>query len=128
MDQPTAALTSDLLGLLERTLIVWTTEFGRMRFLRGNGTGRDHNPDAFTGCLGGNGVKKGFSCGESDRFGCKAAVDPVSVYDFEATILHVLGLDYERLSVYHNELERRCYQRTRARHRPVLACLMGASR
>jgi hypothetical protein len=109
MDQPTAALISDLKrrGLLDRTLIVWATEFGRMPFLQGNGTGRDHNPDAFTCFLGGAGVKKGFSYGESDQFGFKAAVDPVSVYDFNATILHLLGLDHERLSVYHNGLERR---------------------
>ena len=109
MDQPTAALISDLKrrGLLDRTLIVWATEFGRMPFLQGNGTGRDHNPDAFTCLLGGAGVKKGFSYGESDQFGFKAAVDPVSVYDFNATILHLLGLDHERLSVYHNGLERR---------------------
>ena len=109
MDQPTAALIRDLKrrGLLEDTLIVWATEFGRMPFLQGNGTGRDHNPDAFTCFLAGAGVKKGFSYGESDEFGAKAAVDPVEVYDFNATILHLMGLDHERLSYYHNGLERR---------------------
>ncbi|MDG2125577.1 MAG: DUF1501 domain-containing protein, partial [Verrucomicrobiales bacterium] len=109
MDQPTAALISDMKqrGLLEDTLVVWCTEFGRMPFLQGNGTGRDHNPDAFTCFLAGAGVKKGFSYGESDEFGFKSVVDPVEVYDFNATVLHLLGLDHERLSYYHNGLERR---------------------
>lgn len=109
MDQPTAALIADLKrrGLLDHTLVVWATEFGRMPFLQANGTGRDHNPDAFTCFLAGAGVKKGFSYGESDEFGFKAAVDPVSVYDFNATILHLMGLDHERLTYYHNGLERR---------------------
>ena len=109
MDQPTAALITDMKrrGLLEDTLVVWATEFGRMPFLQGNGTGRDHNPDAFTCFLAGAGVKHGFSYGESDEFGAKAASDPVDVYDFNATILHLLGLDHERLSYYHNGLERR---------------------
>ncbi len=109
MDQPTAALIRDLKrrGLLDHTLVVWCTEFGRMPFLQSNGTGRDHNPDTFTCLLAGAGVKKGFSYGESDEFGFKAAVDPVEVYDFNATILHLLGLDHERLSYYHNGLERR---------------------
>lgn len=109
MDQPTAALIADLKrrGLLDHTLVVWCTEFGRMPFLQGNGTGRDHNPDAFTCILAGAGVKKGFSYGQSDEFGAKAVVDPVEVYDFNATILHLMGLDHERLSYYHNGLERR---------------------
>lgn len=109
MDQPTAALISDLKrrGLLENTLVVWCTEFGRMPFLQGNGTGRDHNPEAFTCFFAGAGVKKGYSYGQSDEFGFKAAVDPTSLYDFNATILHLMGLDHERLSFYHNGLERR---------------------
>ena len=109
MDQPTAALIHDLKrrGLLDHTLVVWCSEFGRMPFLQGNGTGRDHNPDAFTCILAGAGVKKGFSFGESDEFGFKTASDPVEVYDFNATILHLMGLDHERLSFYHNGLERR---------------------
>ena len=109
MDQPTAALIHDMKrrGLLDDTLVVWCTEFGRMPFLQGNGTGRDHNPDAFTCILAGAGVKKGFSYGESDEFGFKAAVNPTEVYDFNATILHLMGLDHERLSYYHNGLERR---------------------
>ena len=109
MDQPTAALFADLKrrGLLEDTLVVWATEFGRMPFLQGNGTGRDHNPDAFTCFLAGAGVKKAHSYGTSDRFGAKAEKNPTSVYDFNATILHLMGLDHERLSFYHNGLERR---------------------
>ena len=81
-----------------------------MPFLQGNGTGRDHNPDAFTCFLAGAGVKSGFSYGESDDYGFKVAVDPVEVHDFNATILHLLGLDHERLSFYHNGLERRPHQ------------------
>ena len=109
MDQPTAALIHDLKrrGLLEDTLVVWCTEFGRMPFLQGNGTGRDHNPDAFTCFLAGAGVKKGFSYGASDEFGFKSVVDRASVFDFNATILHLMGLDHERLTYYHNGLERR---------------------
>ncbi len=109
MDQPTAALIRDMKrrGLLNDTLIVWATEFGRMPFLQGNGTGRDHNPGAFTCFLAGAGVKKGFSYGESDEFGFKSALNETSVYDFNATILHLMGLDHERLTFYHNGFERR---------------------
>ena len=109
MDQPTAAMFADLKqrGMLQHTLVVWATEFGRMPFLQANGTGRDHNPGAFTCFLAGAGVKKGFSYGESDEFGFKAAVDKTTVYDFNATLLHLMGLDHERLTFYHNGLERR---------------------
>lgn len=109
MDQPTAALIADMKqrGLLEDTLVVWATEFGRMPFLQANGTGRDHNPGAFTCFLAGAGVKKGFSYGESDEFGFKAAANETTVYDFNATLLHLMGLDHERLTYYHNGLERR---------------------
>ncbi|KAA5546309.1 DUF1501 domain-containing protein [Roseiconus nitratireducens] len=109
MDQPTAALLADLKqrGLLEHTLVVWATEFGRMPFLQANGTGRDHNPSAFTCFLAGAGVKSGFSYGESDEFGFKTAVNETTVYDFNATILHLMGLHHERLTYYHNGLERR---------------------
>jgi hypothetical protein len=109
MDQPTAALIADLKqrGMLEHTLVVWATEFGRMPFLQANGSGRDHNPGAFTCFMAGAGVKRGFSYGESDEFGFKAAVNKTSVYDFNATLLHLMGLDHERLTYYHNGLERR---------------------
>lgn len=109
MDQPTAALIADLKqrGLLEQTLVVWATEFGRMPFLQANGTGRDHNPDAFTCFFAGAGVKPATSYGESDEFGFKGVADKTTVYDFNATILHLMGLDHERLTFYHNGLERR---------------------
>ncbi len=109
MDQPTGALLADLKarGMMENTLVVWCTEFGRMPFLQGNGTGRDHNPDAFTCFMTGAGVKKGYSYGKSDEWGQKAVEDPTTIYDFNATILHLMGLDHERLSYYHNGLERR---------------------
>ncbi len=109
MDQPTAALIRDMKqrGLLKHTLVVWCTEFGRMPFLQGNGTGRDHNPEAFTCFLTGAGVKPGMSYGASDEFGFKSVVNRTSVYDFNATILHLMGLNHERLSYYHNGLERR---------------------
>jgi len=109
MDQPTAALIRDLKrrGLLNDTLVVWCTEFGRMPFLQGNGTGRDHNPDSFTCFLTGAGVKKAYSYGESDEFGFKAAVNPTTIYDFNATLLHLMGLDHEKLTYYYNGLERR---------------------
>ena len=109
MDQPTAALIADMKqrGLLDHTLVVWATEFGCMPFLQANGTGRDHNPGAFTCFLTGAGVKTGFSYGESDEFGFQAAIDKTTVYDFNATLLHLMGLDHERLTFYHNGLERR---------------------
>ncbi|MEM6979990.1 MAG: DUF1501 domain-containing protein [Planctomycetota bacterium] len=109
MDQPTAALIADLKqrGMLEHTLVVWCTEFGRMPFLQANGTGRDHNPNAFTCFLAGAGVKKGTSYGVSDEFGFKAVEGVATVYDFNATLLHLMGLNHERLSFYHNGIERR---------------------
>ncbi len=109
MDQPTAALLTDLKrrGLLDRTLVVWCTEFGRMPFLQANSTGRDHNPNAFTSFMMGAGVKPGFAYGQSDEFGFDVAEGKTTIYDFNATILHLLGLDHERLSYYHNGIERR---------------------
>ena len=108
-DQPTAALLADMKqrGLLKDTLVVWCTEFGRMPFLQANGTGRDHNPEAFTCFLMGAGVRAGTSFGASDDFGFKAVQDASTLYDFNATILHLLGLDHERLTYYNNGIERR---------------------
>jgi hypothetical protein len=108
-DQPTAALLADMKqrGLLKDTLVVWCTEFGRMPFLQANGTGRDHNPEAFTCWLMGAGVKAGASYGSSDEFGFKAVQNASTLYDFNATILHLLGLDHERLTYYNNGIERR---------------------
>ena len=109
VDQPTAALLKDLKerGLLRDTLVVFCTEFGRMPTFQKGASGRDHNPSGFTTWLAGAGVKAGFTYGATDDFGYKAAVDPVTVYDFYATVLHILGLDHERLSFYHNGIERR---------------------
>jgi hypothetical protein len=108
-DQPTAALLRDLRrrGLLERTLVVWCSEFGRMPFMQNDGTGRDHNIEGFTAWLMGAGVKAPFSYGSTDELGWKAAEHEATVYDFNATILHLLGLDHERLTYYHNGAERR---------------------
>ncbi|MFN9462786.1 MAG: DUF1501 domain-containing protein [Planctomycetota bacterium] len=108
-DQPTAALLKDLKqrGLLENTLVVWCTEFGRMPTFQAGAKGRDHNPAGFTAWLAGAGVKAPFSYGATDEFGYKAVEKVATVYDFHATILHLLGLDHERLSYYHNGIQRR---------------------
>jgi len=108
-DQPTAALLRDMKrrGLLENTLVVWCTEFGRMPTFQAGAKGRDHNPAGFTGWLAGAGVKAPYAYGATDEFGYKAAEKVATVYDFHATILHLLGLDHERLSYYHNGIERR---------------------
>lgn len=108
-DQPTAALLSDLKqrGLLTDVLVIWCTEFGRMPTCQENTSGRDHNPDAFTTWMMGAGVRGGVSYGETDEFGRRSAVDVTSVYDFYATVLHLLGLDHEQLTWYHNGANRR---------------------
>jgi hypothetical protein len=108
-DQPTAALLTDLKqrGLLDETLVLWTTEFGRMPTHQEGVTGRDHNPDGFTCWMMGAGVKGGTTIGSTDEFGRRAATDPVTVWDFYATVLHILGIDHTRLTYYHNGLNRR---------------------
>ncbi|MEO1528468.1 MAG: DUF1501 domain-containing protein [Planctomycetota bacterium] len=108
-DQPTAALLTDLkrLGLLEDTLVLWTTEFGRMPTHQDGTSGRDHNPDAFTCWMMGAGIKGGVSHGATDEFGRRAQINPATVWDFYATVLHLLGFDHERLTWYHNGLDRR---------------------
>lgn len=109
MDQPTAALVRDmkLRGLLDDTLIVWCTEFGRMPMFQKGAQGRDHNPDGFTCWLTGAGVKSGVSHGVTDELGKKAVEDIHPLYDLNATILHLLGLDHERLTFEHNGVHRR---------------------
>ena len=109
LDQPAAALLRDLKqrGLLEDTLVVWCTEFGRMPTFQKGASGRDHNPDGFTAWLAGAGVKRGHTYGATDLFGWKAEQNISTVYDLHATILHLLGLDHERLTFYHNGFERR---------------------
>jgi uncharacterized protein (DUF1501 family) len=109
LDQPCAALLTDLKqrGLLDETLVAWVTEFGRMPTFQKGANGRDHNPKGFTVWLAGAGVKRGFSYGATDEFGYEAVEDVASIYDLHATLLHLLGLDHERLSFYHNGIERR---------------------
>jgi hypothetical protein len=104
-DQPSAGLIRDLeqRGLLEDTLVIWGGEFGRTPFLQGDINnrvrwGRDHHPYAFTVWMAGAGVKPGFSYGASDDLGINVAADPVHVHDLQATLLHLLGIDHERLT------------------------------
>ncbi|MCH1439961.1 MAG: DUF1501 domain-containing protein, partial [Rubripirellula sp.] len=109
MDQPSAALFKDLKqrGLLKDTLVVWCTEFGRMPMFQKGAKGRDHNPLGFTAWLGGAGIKPGVSYGATDELGFKAVENVSSVHDLNATILHLLGLEHERLTFRHNGLDRR---------------------
>ncbi len=104
-DAPSAALVADLkrLGLLDDTLVIWGGEFGRTPFLQGKiedvkSWGRDHHPYVFTVWMAGGGIKKGTSYGQSDDFGFAPAKDAVHVHDFQATILHLLGLNHEKLT------------------------------
>lgn len=105
-----AALLQDLKerGLLEDTIVLWTTEFGRMPSTQGS-LGRDHNPYVFTNWLAGGGIKGGISYGPSDQWGYKPLErnHPTQVYDIHATILHQLGIDHKRLTVRHNGIDRR---------------------
>jgi len=123
MDKPTAALIKDLSarGLLKDTLILWNTEFGRMPTHQADTLGRDHNPDAFTCWMLGAGVKGGTSYGETDPFGRRAVTDIATVYDFHATVLHLLGIDHERLTWYHNGIQRRLTDVHGHVIRPILA-------
>ena len=109
LDQPAAALIRDLRqrGLLEETLVVWCTEFGRMPFFQKGAQGRDHNPDGFTCWMTGAGVKPGVSHGVTDELGQKAIQDIHPLYDLNATILHLLGLDHQKLTFEHNGVQRR---------------------
>jgi hypothetical protein len=113
IDQPVAALIRDLRrrGLLDDTLVLFTTEFGRTPFTQSAadvvGTGRDHNQYGFSLWLAGAGLKHGMSFGSTDEVGWRAAEDPVSWYDFHATVLHLLGIDHERLTFLHNGIQRR---------------------
>lgn len=108
-DQPTAALLADLKrsGLLDDTLVLWATEFGRMPTHQAGTAGRDHNPDGFTCWMMGAGVKGGTSYGATDEFGRRAEVNPTTVWDYYATVMQIMGFDHERLTWYHNGLDRR---------------------
>ncbi len=93
-------------GLLEDTIVLWTTEFGRMPCSQGS-KGRDHNPFTFTNWLAGGGIKGGVTYGASDEWSFRAAEKPTYCYDVHATILHLLGIDHERLTFRHNGIDRR---------------------
>jgi hypothetical protein len=107
LDSGAAALLTDLKsrGLLENTLVICTTEFGRQPAAQGKG--RDHNPGAFTAWMAGGGIQGGTSHGSTDELGYKAAENPTYCYDLHATALHLLGLNHEKLSYYHNGIQRR---------------------
>jgi arylsulfatase A-like enzyme len=104
-DQPSAALVRDLAqrGLLDDTLVIWGGEFGRTPFIQGDINnrpkwGRDHHPYGFTVWMAGGGTKPGMTFGETDDLGMNAVVDPVHVHDLQATILHLVGVDHEKLT------------------------------
>ena len=106
-DQPSAALVQDLKrrGLLEDTLVVWAGKFGRTNYCQGvfNGPnfGRDHHPRCYSMWMAGGGIKPGFSYGETDEYGYNVAKNGVHVHDLQATLLHLLGIDHERLTYRH---------------------------
>lgn len=113
IDRPVAALLKDLRrrGMLDDTLVMFTTEFGRTPFAQSAanavGPGRDHNRYGFAGWLAGAGVRRGSSHGSTDDVGWKAAEHPMPWHDFHATLLHLLGIDHTRLTYYHNGIQRR---------------------
>ena len=108
LDRPVAGLLRDLKarGLLNDTIVHWTTEFGRMPCSQGS-LGRDHNPAGFTSWLAGGGFRGGLSYGATDEWSYKAVEKPVFCYDLHATMLHLLGIDHQRLSYRHNGIDRR---------------------
>ncbi len=108
MDQPAAALVKDLKsrGLINDTIVYWTTEFGRMPCSQGT-KGRDHNPFGFTNWLAGGGVKGGITYGSTDEWSYKAADQPTYCYDVHASLLHLLGINHEKLTFRHNGIDRR---------------------
>jgi hypothetical protein len=113
IDRPVGALLHDLRrrGMLDDTLVLFTTEFGRTPFTQSAantvGAGRDHNQYGFTNWMAGAGLKSGFSYGQTDEVGWKSAEDLVSYHDFHATVLHLLGIDHKRLTFYHSGIRRR---------------------
>jgi arylsulfatase A-like enzyme len=106
-DRPSAALVQDLKqrGLLDDTLVIWGGEFGRTNYSQGRLTednyGRDHHPRCFTVWMAGGGARAGLSYGATDEFGYNVVENPVHVHDFQATVLHLLGIDHERLTFKH---------------------------
>jgi uncharacterized protein (DUF1501 family) len=108
VDKPITGLLKDLKsrGLLKDTLVVWASEFGRTPMSQG-GKGRDHNPYGFTMWLAGGGVKGGQAIGDTDEFGLHAVKEKISVNDFHATLLHLVGLDHEKLTHPHSGRDER---------------------
>jgi uncharacterized protein (DUF1501 family) len=112
-DQPSAALVKDLKarGLLDTTIVHWGGEIGRLPVTENHGSadkaGRDHNGQGFSSWLAGGGIKGGVVYGETDEFGHKAVVNPVSPNDYHATLLHLFGLDHSKLLYFHNGQEER---------------------
>lgn len=104
VDKPIGALLTDLKqrGMLDDTLVLWGGEFGRTSDSQGSGTGRDHNPNAFTMWMAGGGIKGGVQYGATDEFGYKAVENRTSVNDLHATILHLMGLDHLKLTFRHS--------------------------
>jgi hypothetical protein len=106
-DQATTALILDLKqrGMLDDTLVIWGGEFGRTVYCQGklapNNYGRDHHPNCFTYWLAGGGVKRGLTYGQTDDYSVNVVEDPVHVHDLQATVLHQLGIDHERLTYKH---------------------------
>ena len=110
LDQPVAGLIKDLKarGMLEETVVLVTSEFGRTPVTQGlDGKGRDHHPDAFTVWMAGGGFKPGIAFGATDELGFKAVDKPKEFYDIHATLLHLLGMNHEELTFYHNGVQRR---------------------
>jgi hypothetical protein len=110
LDRPLAGLIHDLKqrDLFKDTLLLWTTEFGRTPFTQGIGKpGRDHHQHAFSIFMAGAGLKPGIAHGSSDEIGYQVGDDPTTIYDFHATVLHLLGLDHTKLTYYHNGTQRR---------------------
>jgi hypothetical protein len=110
LDKPLAGLMKDLKarGMFDDTLLLWTTEFGRTPITQGIGAkGRDHHPLAFTIWMAGAGLKPGVSYGATDELGYHVVESPVTIPDFHATVLHLLGIDHTRLTYYHNGIHRR---------------------
>jgi arylsulfatase A-like enzyme len=108
-DKPVAGLLADLArrGLLDDTLVWWGAEFGRTPYAQDNGTGRDHNPGGFTTWLAGAGVRPGMAYGATDELGHLAVDGRVHMHDLHATLLHLLGLDHERLTFRHEGRDHR---------------------
>ncbi len=127
IDRPVAGLLRDLRrrGMLDDTLVLFTTEFGRTPFAQSAsdvvGPGRDHNPSGFSVWLAGAGLKHGVAHGSTDEIGWKAADDVVTWPDFHATVLHLLGIDHEKLTYYHNGIMRRLTNVHGRVVRPILA-------